>query len=131
MIPARCWAALALAGLAAAAHADTVLRCTAPDGRLTFTNVACAPGEHAESVDVQPAALDSSGLRDWARRSPAARPLVAREASAANPRQPRQYDPIACENAQREYRYEAANHSPRRGGMGAYRDEVRRACGGG
>lgn len=125
----RCWAALALAGLAAAAHAETVLRCTAPDGRLTFTNVACAPGDRAETLNVDTSALDAGGLRDWARRSPAPRTAVARD-STADARAPRLRDPVACENAQREYRFEAGSQLPRRGGLGAYRDEVRRACGG-
>ena len=121
---------LILTALVTVAQAEPVQRCTAPDGRQTFTNLACASGERHQSIDVTAAVVDSSGLRDWARRSPP-KNRGASESVASMHYNPRQRDPVACENAQRDYRFEAGNRFARRGVMGALRDEIRRACGGG
>lgn len=126
----------ALAALAVPpAVADSLVRCTAPGGQVTWSNVGCAASERAEPLKVapRPNVVDSSGLRDWARRSPARRESAVeartRERAAATARPVKVRDAIACENAQRDYRFEAGYRGPRRGGMGALRDEVKRACG--
>ncbi|HET8731532.1 MAG TPA: hypothetical protein VFM34_10555 [Moraxellaceae bacterium] len=122
---------LILIGLAAVAQAEPVQRCIAPDGRQTFTNLACASGERHQSLDVTAAVVDSSGLREWAHRSPPMKNRSSSENVASARYNTRQRDPVACENAQRDYRFEAGNRFARRGMMGVLRDEIRRACGGG
>lgn len=121
--------------LAPLAGAETLTRCIGPAGELTWSNVGCAPAERAEPVEVKPASVvDSRGLRDWAKRSPPARtPALkssARRQAGAAARPPRVRDPVACENAQRDYRFEADRRGTRRGGLGMLRDEVKRACAG-
>lgn len=119
-----------LAALPLTAVAETVTRCTAPDGHLTFSNQGCASGDKAESVDLNATVTDSSGLRDWARRSPPARSSAERPRPAAEPRATRIRDVVACENARRGMRFEAGNTHGKRGSMGALREEVRQACSG-
>lgn len=126
-----CALSFILAALVTVAQAEPVQRCTAPDGRQTFTNLSCATGERHQSLDVTAAVIDSGGLRDWARRSPPLKNRGAGENVASARYNPRQRDPVACENAQRDYRFEAGNRFARRGVMGVLRDEIRRACGGG
>lgn len=115
------------------AGAETLTRCIGPAGELTWSNVGCAPTERAEPIEVKPTAVDSRGLRDWAKRSPPVR-TPALQSSARRPaggeaRATRVRDPVACENAQRDYRFEADRRGSRRGGLGMLRDEVKRACG--
>lgn len=130
--PALLAIALGMA-LAPPAGAETLTRCIGPAGELTWSNVGCAPSERAEPMEVKPTAVDSRGLRDWAKRSPPAR-TPALQSSARRPageaRATRVRDPVACENAQRDYRFEADRRGPRRGGLGMLRDEVKRACAG-
>lgn len=118
--------------LAPLAGAETLTRCIGPAGELTWSNVGCAPAERAEPMDVKPTVVDSRGLRDWAKRVPARRESVAerRAREAAPARAPKVRDVVACENAQRAYRFEAESRLGKRGGMGPLREEVRRACGG-
>lgn len=117
------------------ARAETLTRCLGPAGELTWSNVGCAPTERAETVEVKPATVvDSRGLRDWAKRSPPVRtPALhssARRPAGGEARASKVRDPVACENAQRDYRFEADRRGPRRGGLGMLRDEVKRACAG-
>lgn len=124
-------AALLAALPLSAAYADTVTRCTGPAGQITFSNQGCAKGERIETVELKPLpTTDSGGLRDWAKRSPPARASAERPKPPAEPRATRVRDVVACENARRDYRFEAGNQNGRRGRMGALREEVRQACGG-
>lgn len=117
--------------LAPPAGAETLTRCIGPAGELTWSNVGCAPSERAEPVEVKPASVvDSRGLRDWARRSPPARTPALKSRAGVAARPPKVRDPVACENAQRDYRFEADRRGTRRGGLGMLRDEVKRACAG-
>lgn len=122
-------------GLSPLAGAETLTRCIGPAGELTWSNVGCAPAERAEAMEVKPATVvDSRELRSWAKRSPPARtsaaPPTARRPAGSEARAPKMRDSVACENAQREYRFEADRRGPRRGGLGMLRDEVKRACAG-
>lgn len=133
LLPALLAVLALLAGPSAAA--ESLVRCTGPGGQVTWSNVGCAPAERSEPLKVtpRPNVVDSSGLRAWAKRSPPSRESAAerraRERAAAPARAPKVRDVVACENAQRDYRFEAGYRGPRRGGMGAWRDEVKRACG--
>lgn len=126
----------ALAALVAeGAVADALVRCTAAAGEVTWSNVGCEAGQRSEPLKVtpRPNVVDSSGLRDWARRVPPRRESAAerraRERAVVPARAVKVRDSIACDNAQRDYRFEAGYRGPRRGGMGVLRDEVKRACG--
>jgi hypothetical protein len=58
----------ALAGLAAgAAHAQAqVFRCTAADGKVTYTNEGCDRSQSSTTVDARPNLVDSTELREAA-----------------------------------------------------------------
>lgn len=129
MLPMLLAALLAAAPLTV--RAETVTRCTAPDGHLTFSNRGCATGDRAEALDLKAAATDSQGLRDWAKRSPPVRARSERVRPRAETRTTRLRDVVACENARRDLRFEAGYTNGKRGRIGALREEVRQACGGG
>lgn len=121
--------ALLVLVLAAPAAADTITRCTGPGGEVTWSNVGCAGRERADAVTVTPAVVDSRGLRDWAKRSPARREARV-EGGPRAPRPARLRDPVACENARRAWRFESGYSMARRGSLAPLREEVRQACGG-
>lgn len=128
MKPSPLLLGVVLAAWGAIAGAETVNRCVAADGHITWSNLDCPKGQLTEKVDLSPNVLDSHGLRDWARRSPARRePAAARGGGALQAARLR--DSIACENARRDYRFEAGNPQARRGTLSALREEVRQACG--
>lgn len=129
MLPMLLAALLAAAPLTV--RAETVTRCTAPDGHLTFSNRGCAQGDKAEALDLKATATDSQGLRDWAKRSPPVRAAGERARPRAEARATRVRDVVACENARRDLRFEAGYTKGVRGRLGALREEVRQACGGG
>lgn len=129
MVPVRLAVLLAALPLSAA-YAETVTRCTGPAGHITFSNQGCAQGERIETVELKPLPVDSSGLRDWAKRTPPARVSAERARAPAEPRGSRVRDSVACENARRDLRFEAGFQNGKRGSMGAVREEVRQACGG-
>jgi hypothetical protein len=117
--------ALALS-MSALASADTINRCEAPDGRITWTNQPCPADSRVSVVSVQPTVTDSSGLRDWARRSPAARTVAApapKRAEAAY------INPVECENARRGYAFEAGWRNRQKESLAWRRKEVHRHCG--
>lgn len=120
-------AVMALTLVAGLAQADTLYRCIGSDGRLTWTNQACAAGETAEAVKVQPVATDSSGLREWARRSPAAK--APRERKTARAREPRYIDPVECGNARRAFEFEMGWKFRKKEELAYRRREVKRHCG--
>lgn len=119
-----------LAAAPLTAGAETVTRCTGPDGHLTFSNRGCARGDKAEALDLKAVAADSQGLRDWAKRSPPARAGSERVRPRAEARPTRVRDAVACENARRDLRFEAGYTKGKHGRIGALREEVRQACGG-
>lgn len=124
-----CAILLGLALAAPPAFADTVNRCVAPDGHITWSNLDCPKGQSTEKIDVNPAVVDSRGLREWAKRSPPARESAVRN-RGGYAQVTRVRDSIACDNARRDYRFEAANPNARRGTLSALREEMRQACGG-
>lgn len=109
------------------AMADTLYRCMGPDGRATWTNQECPAGAAAEEVTVRPVATDSSGLRDWARRNPAAR--APHERKTARAREPRHIDSVDCGNARRAYEFELGWKLSRKEQLAYRRREVKRLCG--
>lgn len=113
-------------GMSPLAAAETVNRCEAPDGRITWANQPCPADSRVSVVNLQPAVTDSSGLRDWARRNPAARPVAA----AAPKRAEAKYiDPVECENARRGYEFEAGWRHRSKESLASRRKEVKRHCG--
>lgn len=124
-----CITLLGLATIAPAALADTVNRCVAADGHVTWSNLDCPKGQVTQKVDLNPAVVDSRGLREWAKRSPPQRESAVRN-RGGYAQVVRVRDSIACENARRDYRFEAGNPQARRSMLSALREEMRQACGG-
>lgn len=117
---------VSLLGGCAWAAADTVNRCEDGEGRVTWSNLPCPAGNRSVPMEVKPSVTDSSGLRDWAKRSPPARMASA---PSAKGREAAWVNPVECENARRAYAHEAGWRQRRKETLDAYRREVVRHCG--
>lgn len=115
-----------LLALALPAGADTVNRCEAPGGAVTWANQPCPAGTRTAVVTVRPAVTDSSGLREWAERNPAPRPAKVR---ATREKEKPYINPVDCENARRSYEFELGWQQRRKESLAFRRREVKRQCG--
>lgn len=80
-------------------------KCTTPEGKTYFSNTGCQSTERAERQRLKEIpAVDSSELRNWAKRSPPKREPYAVGNQQSQPQA--QKDPFACENARRMYQFE-------------------------
>jgi hypothetical protein len=124
----------ALAGLAAgAAHAQAqVFRCTAADGKVTYTNEGCDRSQSSTTVDARPNLVDSTELREAAAadRAAAAAAAAARSRAPvviAAPQAPDKTNTPECRSAQRNL--EVAASSTTRQSIYAEQVAVSTACG--
>lgn len=60
---------LALLLVAPVAGADSVNKCTGPDGKVTWSDLPCPEHAQTQVKQVNPNVLDSGGLRGWAARN--------------------------------------------------------------
>jgi hypothetical protein len=113
----------AVAGLA---QADSISQCVDGAGRITWSNQGCRPEERVSQLEVQPAVVDSSGLRDWAKRNPP-RSVAKAETRAQKPE--KFINSIDCENARRAYAFELGGRHRKADQVAYRRKEVCRSCG--
>lgn len=120
------WMALLWWAAAGLAQADSISKCVDAAGRITWSNQGCRPEENVSQVEVRPSVVDSSGLRDWAKRNPA-RPVAKVEARASKPE--KFISSIDCENARRAYAFELGGRNRKADQVAYRRKEVCRSCG--